>query len=350
MTKPAAAEPEATPGPARGPSPSRGRFSPKRVFAFDEIGIGIALLLLVGLVGVFHPEFLSRDSLIDLVRQASFVSIMAFGMVFLLAMGDVDLSVGAIYVVTIIGAGTFMRDGVNPWVAVVLGVALGAALGAVNGLLSFLVKVPVIVVTLGTLSMFRGLALVWSDGRIVTGAPTTHAFFTVFGGDWLGIPAAVWVLAILVVVLTWLFKYTRFGLTVRSIGSNPKAARFSGLPIVRTRILVLALLGSLCGVSGMLTLAFFAAPDPTLGAGIELPVIAAAIIGGTSLAGGAGTVLGALLGALAIQVINSGIVFFGVPSNWGSFVTGAVIILAVGTDTLLRRSRSARQAASTVVE
>jgi len=262
---------------------------------------------------------------------------MAFGMVFLLAVRELDLSVGSIYAVTIIGAAILMRDGFDPWLVAVLGILIGAGLGAVNGLLTNLIRVPAIVVTLGMLSVYRGIALVWSDSKPVIGIPTQHAFFSIFGADYFGVPMSVLVLVLLGIALTVVFRRTRYGVMVRAIGSNEQAARFSGIPIARTRFLTLALSGMLCGVAGMLTLAYFGAADPALGQGLELQVIAAAIIGGTSLAGGSGTILGALLGAPLIATINSGLVYFAIPNTWSSVVTGGVIVLAVGTDSLLRR-------------
>jgi ribose transport system permease protein len=188
--------------------------------------------------------------------------------------------------------------------------------------------------------MFRGLVTVISDGQPITGIPTTSSFFTKLGGEWLGFPAAGWVVVILGVALTVVFTKTRFGAMVRAIGSNRQAAEFSGIPAGRIRLYALMLVGALAATAGVLSLAFFQGADPTVGGGFELQVIAAAIIGGTAVSGGSGTVPGALLGALIVAVINSGLVFFSVDSNWTNFVTGAVIVIAVGMDALVRRRRA----------
>jgi ribose transport system permease protein len=264
---------------------------------------------------------------------------MALGMVFLLAMREIDLSVGAIYGVSVISAALLMRDGLDPWLGMAVGIGVGAGLGAVNGLLANGLGLPTIIITLGTMSMFRGLMLIISGSETVSGLPTDHGFFTFFGGSFLRLPAALWGLVALTVLLAVLFKKTRFGFTVRAIGSNEQAAHLSGVPIKRVRLKVMVLMGALCGISGMFTLAFFGGADPSLGVGNELLVIAAAIIGGTGLAGGTGTVVGALLGALLISVIQSGLIQFGVNANWSTFVTGAVIIAAVALDALIRRYR-----------
>jgi ribose transport system permease protein len=315
----------------------------RRRFAIDEAGVLAGLAAMVAIVAIKDPTVLEVSSLVDLLRQSAFVGIMACGMVFLLAMREIDLSVGATYALSIVGAATFMSDGLDPWLAAALGLLIGAGLGAVNGLLANSLRVPTIVVTLGTLSMYRGIVLVWTDGAPVTGLDPEAGFFRVFGGDWLGIPAAGWVFAAVAIALTTLFTRTRFGVMVRAVGSNERVSELSGIPVDRVRLYALALVGLLCGIAGMLTLAYFQTADPTLGTGVELQVIAAAIIGGTSLAGGSGTVFGAMIGALLIQFITTGLVRFEVPANWSGFVTGAIIVIAVALDGLVRRRRAARR-------
>jgi ribose transport system permease protein len=310
---------------------------------FGEAGILLALLVLVAFIGGFNPEFLAKASLINVGQQAAFFGIMALGMVFLLSMREVDLSVGSLYGLCAVAPAVLMRDGLDPWLAALAGIGLGVALGAVNGLIANALKLPSIIVTLGTLSMFKGITLVISDTRTVTGLPREHAFFEIFGGRLFDIPASIWALVLLTVVLAIVYERTRYGFVVRSIGSNPEAAALTGMSIGRTRLATLMLTGGLCGVAGVLTLAFFQSADPNTGLGYELLVIAAAIIGGTTLAGGTGTVVGALLGALTIGVIRSGLVQFGVTTSWSVFATGAVIVAAVALDVRFRGRRERRQ-------
>lgn len=319
---------------------ARSRAIAGRILRVDEIGVIAALVALVLVIGLFHPTFLHSAQLVDVVEQAAFVGILACGMTFLLAMRELDLSVGSVYALSIIGAATLIQSGVDPWLGAVAGVALGCLLGTVNGIICEAIKIPSIITTLGTLSAYRGLALAVSDGKNVADLPREHAFFTVVGGELFGLPVAVWTLLLTALGLTIVLRRTRFGTTVRSIGSNPEAARFSGISLPRTRIKVLALSGALAGLSGMLTLAFFASGDPTIGNGYELQAIAAAIIGGTPLRGGSGTVWGSVLGAVILGTVASGLVYFGVPINWNLFATGVVILLAVALDSLLRRRRA----------
>lgn len=315
----------------------------RRVARVDELGVIAALVALVLVVGAFHPTFLEWAQLVDVVEQAAFVGILACGMTYLLAMRELDLSVGSTYALSIIGAATLMQAGVSPWLGAIGGVMLGGLLGTVNGLICEAVKIPSIITTLGTLSLYRGLALAISDGKNVADLPRTNSFFTIVGGDLLGVPVPVWVLLATALTLTLVLRSTRFGTTVRAIGSNPEAAAFSGISLPRTRIQVLALSGALAGLSGMLTLAFFASGDPTIGNGYELQAIAAAIIGGTPLRGGSGTVWGSVLGAVILGTVASGLVYFGVPINWNLFATGVVILLAVALDSILRRRRAITQ-------
>lgn len=315
----------------------------RRLFGFGELGVVVALLVLVAVVGGFHHQFLKSDSLLGTLQTASFVAIIAYGMVFILAMTEIDLSVGGTYAFAVIIAAKLMGEQhVNPWLAAAISILAGGVLGAINGLLAWLLRLPLIIITLGTLSAYRGVVTVISNAQPVQNLPVDSSFFTFLGGNQLGIPAAAWAAVILLIVLSVLFKRTRFGIMVRAIGSNHQAASFSGIPAARIRLYAITLTGLLAGVSAVLSLAYFQGADPTIGTGLELQVIAAAIIGGTAVSGGTGTVLGALIGALIVAVINGGLVFFSIPTNWSDLVTGAVILIAVGSDSFLRRRRLLR--------
>jgi ribose transport system permease protein len=315
-----------------------------RILGSKELGILLVLIGMIAFIAAFNPGFLSVDSLSNAVQRAAWYGIMALGIVFLLSMGEIDLSVGANYAVCINAAAIMMAElGIDPWIAATLGVVIGLALGALNGIVANLFGLPAIIVTLGTLSLFRGLALIISGGRFVYGIPRDHSFFAIFGSSPLGIPMVIWVFALLTLVLTFVYRATRYGFLVRAIGSNARAARLSGIEIPRMRIITLTLMGGLCGVSAMLTIAFFSTADPNLGAGYELQAIAAAIIGGTALSGGRGTVLGAAVGSIVIAVIGSGITRFGISANYSTFVTGAMILLAVAVDAVIRKRQEGRR-------
>lgn len=348
MTQPVTAE-ESTADRSHGAGP-RGRAWRRRLMR-DELGVSLVLVLLVAAAGIAHPAFVHKDNLLSIAQNSSYVGLMAVGMVFALAMREVDLSVGGTYTLCLVVGAVLIRDGTDPWLSLLVTLPLAALLGAFNGLVTTVLEIPSFIVTLGTAMLYRGMALALADGRQISNLPAGNSFFTVLGGTVLSVPTSVWVLLVALIVFTVVLTRTRFGAQVRAIGSNPDAARFSGLPITRTRIKALALTGLMSGVAGALALAFFIAGDPTVGQGYELTAIAACIIGGTSLAGGRGSVPGAVFGSLILSVVAAALVFFQVPINWTTFATGAVILLAVALDSALRRSRGVglKQGAAAVV-
>jgi ribose transport system permease protein len=315
-----------------------------RRFVRDETGVIAILVALVLGVGLLHPPFLGADNLLSTARSAVYVGLLAAGMVFPLAMREVDLSVGGNFALTVVAGAILMRDGIPPWAALPLMLVLGALLGVVNGLITTYARIPSFIVTLATALLYRGIALALADGKQIFDLPQASSYFTWFGGKTFGVPTSILVLLVAVAALTVVFTRTRFGAQVRAIGSNPDAAAFTGLPVNRIRIQALGLSGLMAGVAGACALAFFMSGDPTLGAGFELTAIAAAIIGGTPLAGGRGSVPGALVGALILAVVTSALVFFRIPINWTSFATGGVILFAVAADAGLRRYRAAQRA------
>jgi ribose transport system permease protein len=310
--------------------------------SFEELRVLGVLAFIVILVSAFHPQFLYIGSIANITQQAAFFGIIALGMVFLMSMGELDLSVGGNFAFCAMVTALLARAGMDLWLAGALAILAGALLGALNAVLANVLSVPMIVVSLGTLAAYRGLTLIVSGAQSVTGGEPDAAFFAVLGGSFFGIPSLAVAMVLLAIALTVLYKKMAFGFAVRAIGSNAHAARLSGYPIGRIKVQVSALLGALCGVSGVLSFAFFQASDPAVGTGYELLVVAAAVIGGTALTGGRGTVFGAMLGALIVSVINGALTVFGVSVNYAGFVTGLVIIGAVALDSLLRRKGSSR--------
>jgi ribose transport system permease protein len=192
------------------------------------------------------------------------------------------------------------------------------------------------------MSIFRGLSFALSNGMQVIGPPLSDPLDKLAGGHLLGIPANIWIMILVVAIFTVVLYVTPFGYRVRSIGSNPEAATFSGLPVRRVRLLAFVLMGMLGGLAGMLSLGYFGSGDPNLGTGYELLAIAAAVIGGTPIRGGKATIVGAALGSILLGVVASGLAYFNVPVNWTTFATGSVILLAVALDSILRRGRTNR--------
>ncbi|HVV56761.1 MAG TPA: ABC transporter permease [Gaiellaceae bacterium] len=305
----------------------------------DSASVLAATVVLAVVVGLFHHSFLDRANLLSILQQSVYIGILAAGMSFLLAMRELDLSVGSNFGLSLIVSALLMQHGWTPWLAGLMAVLVGGSFGFVNALAVQVFRIPTIVATLATLSMGRGLALALTSGQQVVDLPAGSSFFTFLGGTTLGVATSVWVLAAVVVVLTVVLRTTPFGYRVRSIGSNPEAATFSGISVGVVRMQALVLIGLLAGLAGALGLAFFISGDPNIGSGFELQAIAAAVIGGTPLRGGSGTVFGAVVGTILLTVVANGLVFFDVPLNWSSFATGAVILLAVALDSLVRRRR-----------
>jgi ribose transport system permease protein len=306
----------------------------------EDSGLIFVFVAMILAIGIPHPEFFSFGSVKTILRQSSLVGIIAFGMVYLVAMVEIDLSVGGIFAVAgSLSALLIKFYHVDPWVAVAVALVAGIGLGALNGILTSLLRVPLIIVSLGTLSGYFGLHLILSDGKAIYGLPKNHPFFRLLGSDLFELPASVWTALVCAIALYFVFARTRFGATVRAIGSNPAAAEFIGVRTGLIRIYATALVGFLAALSGVMTLAYFKAVDTSSGRNLGLQVIAGVVIGGTSLAGGSGTILGAALGVLIITTIDSGLVFYGVNLNYSEFVTGAVIIGAIALDRVVKRRR-----------
>jgi ribose transport system permease protein len=327
------------PAAAEGTRPSRSM----RSRLPDEAGVVVALVALVILIGIANPNFLLPRSLGQLLSSAAFTGMLATGMVFVIVIRDIDLSVGWIFNFSAVIAGTVMVAGLDPFVGAGVGIIFGGILGLINGVLAVRLRIPVIIITLGTLSAYRGLSLVVNNSRAVVPPDKDSIFFTMWSHrlfDFL--PSVAIAFLILAVVLHVVLQRTRFGYRAQAMGSNPDAARLAGVPVDRTRVMVLVLMGLVAGLAGVIFLGFRGAIDPTSGDAFLLPVIAAVIIGGTPLSGGRGSIFGAVLGALIIQVVQTGILFLGIDAKWSIFVTGAVIVIAVAIDQLVRRQRTRR--------
>jgi ribose transport system permease protein len=326
--------------PVRDEQPGERRSVMQRLLQIDEIGVIGALVLLIALLSVTAGDtFLTTQNFINVSRQASYVGIMAVGMVFVIAMGDIDLSVGSIWMLSSVMMAIALRDNYNIWIAVAVCMVVATVCGLVNGALSVALGIPTIIVTLGTLSLYRGLGLVVTNATPVSGYNLDTWFFTWIGGrdPVFGVWISVWAMLIVGVFGWILFNHTPFGRRVQAIGSNRQAALFSGIRIARTRIMVMTLMGFIVGIAAVVALAFNRNGSPTVGAGTELGVIAATIIGGTALSGGSGSVLGAILGALIIALIQNGLALLAVPPAWSTAVTGIVIIVAVTLDYFIKR-------------
>ncbi|TPJ31328.1 ABC transporter permease [Mesorhizobium sp. B2-8-3] len=309
----------------------------------EEIGVIVALAVMMAVIGVARPRFLNSINLFSLLGNTTFLGMLAIGMVFLLAIREIDLSVGWMFNFSAVIAALLMVAGFDPWLAALAGIVFGACLGLVNGLIAVTLRLPSIIVTLGTYSMFQGLSLVVNHGRAIVPSDQSSSFFWVISYKLFGVlPVAALVFVLLAIAMHVVLHRTRFGYRVQAVGSNPEAATHAGIPTARVRLQTLVLMGAICGLSGTMYLGFRGAIDPNEGSDFVLVVIAAVIIGGTPLSGGHGTIIGAVIGMMIIQVISSGLIFFGIDATWSTFVTGAVTVLAVSLDRLIKYHRTRR--------
>ncbi len=326
-----------------GRAAAAGRRADKGFRLPEEIGVIVALVVMMAVIGLARPRFLNPINLFSLLGNTTFLGMLAVGMVFLLAIREIDLSVGWMFNFSAVFAALLMVAGVNPWLAAAAGILFGAGLGLVNGLIAVTLRLPAIIVTLGTYSMFQGLSLVANNGRAIVPADQSSAFFSVISTKLFGVlPVAALVFVLLAAAMHVVLHRTRFGYRVQAVGSNPEAAAHAGIPTAWVRLQTLVLMGAICGLSGTMYVGFRGAIDPNEGSDFVLVVIAAVIIGGTPLSGGHGTIIGAVVGMMIIQVISSGLIFFGIDATWSTFVTGAVTVLAVSLDRLIKYQRARR--------
>jgi ribose transport system permease protein len=232
-----------------------------------------------------------------------------------------------------------LRDGYSIWIAVAVCMLVGTVCGLLNGVLGVVLGIPTIIVTLGTLSLYRGLGLVVTNATPVSGYNLETWFFEWIGGrdPVFGVWISVWLMLMVGIVGWVLFNQTPFGRRVQAIGSNRQAALFSGIRISRTRIVVMTLMGFIVGIAAVVALAFNRNGSPTVGVGTELGVIAATIIGGTALTGGRGSVLGTAVGILLLGLIANGLVLENISSFYQPVVTGAILLIAIVLDEVRRR-------------
>ncbi len=298
---------------------------------------GLILLILVGVIfSLLSDRFLTLSNLSNIFLQTSVVAVATIGMTLTMLMAGIDLSVGSIAAFSgAIVAGLMTRNGLAMPVAITLGIFVGVGLGAVNGVLSVYGKLPPFVATLAMLGVARGLTLVYTQGRPISGLDLS---FTFLGSGYLGpvpMPVVIWLIILLVVLLV--LRYTKFGLYIYAIGGNQETARLAGIPTKMIMILVYAISGGLASITGILLTARLWSAQPQMAAGMELDAIAASVIGGVSLFGGVGSVVGACMGALIVGMLGNGLNLLRIPSYYQQVIKGVVFVLAVILDMFTKR-------------
>ena len=299
---------------------------------FEGLGLALVIIALAVIFSLINPRFASITNFLNVLTQASYYIIIAVGMTFVITSGGIDLSVGALLaLVTVVGFG-FISGGMNPIIAVLIMFVLGCLLGAITGFLVAYIKIPPFIATLAMMVGLRGLALVHSGGEMHFGLPSSVTWLG--QGAVAGIPVPVIISLLFAVFGAWLFNNTRFGLHVRAIGGNRESVRLSGVPVDKIELMVYAMMGLVTALGGLIMIARIDSTQATIGTSMEIHVIAAVIIGGTSLFGGRGTILGTVLGALLLSMMTNALVIAGVDFYWQLVVMGAIVLIAVSIGNL----------------
>jgi ribose transport system permease protein len=297
-----------------------------------RLGPLLALIVLCIGLAFMSPNFLTVSNLFDVTRQVSINALISFGMTLSILLGGIDLSVGSVLAVSSVLAAMMMKGGHDAAFAIAIGIVAGAIMGSVNGLVIAKGKVAPFIATLGMMTLLRGVALVLSNGSPISGFSSD--LFSTLGGGYVARLIPVPVAGMLAMFALFWFVLTRtvFGRHVYATGGNEEAAKLSGVNTDRVQILVYTISGAMAAIAGMILTSRLDSAQPTAGAGYELDAITAVVLGGTSLSGGRGWILGTLVGALLIGVLNNGLNLLGVSAFYQQVVKGSVILLAVVLD------------------
>jgi ribose transport system permease protein len=314
----------------------------RRLFRTRELGVLVALVILCVLMSFLSPYFMKTQNIFNVLRGMSTIGIMAIGMTMVIISGGIDLSVGSLAAVSAMFTARLMTyHGVSPWLSFLLGLGIGLTLGLVNGLIITRVKVNPFITTLGMMSIGRGLTYLLAtglQGTVASNIPMRNEAVNFLGAGYVGVvPFPVIEMAVLVVIFILFLNHTVLGRQIYAVGSNEQAARLSGVNVSRVRLFVYTLIGGLSALAGVMNAGLLSTAATNLGVGNELDVIAAVVIGGASLSGGEGTILGAIIGAAIMAVIRNAFVLLKLPIYTQTVAIGVVIILAVAMDQLRKR-------------
>jgi ribose/xylose/arabinose/galactoside ABC-type transport system permease subunit len=307
---------------------------------WKQTGIFWALILLIIIMAFSQPAFLTKPNLINILKQASITGILAVGMTLVLLTGGIDLGVGSVLAVACMAA-AYATTETQGWPIIagfVLGIGVGAIFGLINGFGIAYINFAPFIMTMATLSAARGLALVSTNNRPIFNL--SRQFINVSNSIYFGLPSLIFYflgVAILAYILT---KNTVFGKWIYAIGGNENAARYSGINVKKVKLIIYTIMGALSGLTGVLMASRITSGNPTVGEGYELDAIAACVIGGVSLAGGVGSVIGTVIGVLILGVISNGFDILGISTNYQRIMKGLVILLAVFIDIRSRRRKN----------
>ncbi|MBO0993121.1 ABC transporter permease [Bacillus sp. SD088] len=314
----------------------------RKGFRFDikkyigSLGLLLVIVAFCIALSILSPVFLTKANLVNLLMQSTILATLALGVTFVIITGGIDLSVGSVMAVSsAIGLGLIVYNGVPVFIGVLVMILIGATFGLLNGLLVTKLQLSPLIVTLATMGIARGIVLIYTNSANVN--PVPESFVKLASGHFLTIPYLIIVVAILTVIAHVLLKHTVFGRSVYASGGNELAAQLSGIRTKTIVTLTYVLAGVAAAIGGLLLTARLESAGPSAGTGIELTVIAAVVIGGTSLFGGQGNILGTILGVILLSLVSNAINLLGVPPAWDALVTGSVILVAAILDVYRRK-------------
>lgn len=306
---------------------------------FRELSIIIFIVLLVSIVSLNTPAFLSAGNFRNILLNISILSIVALGQTMVIITRGIDLSVSAIIglVAMMVSFTVVAFPAVSPLVAILLGMLLGAILGSFNGLIITAGKVPPIIATLGTLSVYRGMVFLYSGGNWINSFEMPDGYRALAKASPLGIPNIILFAALVALVIYFFLNHTRPGRDIYAVGSNPEAAHVAGIPVQRTLFMVYVISGLLAGLAAVLWASRFESAQTNTALGFELQTVAAAVVGGVNIFGGSGTVIGVILGALLLGTIENALILVRISPFWQLAAQGLLILVAVIVDSSIRR-------------
>jgi ribose/xylose/arabinose/galactoside ABC-type transport system permease subunit len=312
----------------------------KRLFRARETGIALVVLVIVVYLSLATDTFFTAGNLAVVSRQISLNAVIAMGMTLVILTGGIDLSVGSVVAITSVMLGLSMvRWGMPIWISIGIAILIGAVIGLINGTLLVKTKLPPFIVTLGMMGLARGAALVITKGTSISGFPAQY--FPIgqgFVSDLIPIPVVIAV--VLAVFVHIILSRTTFGRRIYLLGSNEEAALLSGININRMKIWIYMICSALAAIEAVIETSRMATGQPASGSGYELTAIGSVVIGGASMNGGEGTVLGTILGAILLGLITNGLILLGISAYWQQVFSGAIIILAVALDTWRRSQKN----------
>lgn len=313
----------------------------KEILKKREITLILLLVILATAVNMRAPGFVGGENINRIVNDTSILIMVAIGQFFVILTGGIDLSVGSI--IAFSGMSASMLNQYNPTIPVfyvlLIGIGIGLVLGAFNGLLVAFGKVPPIIATLGTMSIYRGFTFVLSKGQWVTAHEMTESYMNLPKGSFFGISNLIWAAIIVSVIMIFFSRYTRSGREIYAIGGNKTAARFVGVSDIKVNMIIFTISGALCGIAGVMWTSRYAAAVNETAAGFELMTVAACVLGGVNIAGGAGAIPGVIIGALFLGIINNALPVVNFSPFYQMLIQGVIVLSAMSLNTMMDKRK-----------